>query len=125
MKFIIVLLLFFLFLKSAAQKQNIRIKFCPAVLIDDISFSAIQGGLEFKLSDRLTLYNELGIKYRKSYIDNTDTSFIKLSGYKIKTEIRYYLQRMGKSMFDGFYCGANAFLHVIIIRKSLTQKIVS
>ena len=110
MKFTTVIILTLLTLNSNAQKENILIKFCPLALIDDISFPTIQGGLEFNLSKKITWYNEVGIKYRKSFIDNdVDTNFIKSSGFKLKTEIRYYFQNRSKFSFEGSYLAANIF----------------
>ena len=110
MKFPLVIILTLLTFSSYAQKENILIKFCPLTLIDDNSFPTIQGGVEFKLSKKITWYNEVGVKYRKSYMDNgIDTSFIKSSGFKIKTEIRYYFQNKNKPSFCGNYFAANIF----------------
>jgi len=95
----------------AAEEKNNKflIKFCPLALIDAISFPTIQGGIEFKLSKNITWYNEIGIKYLKSYIDNKDSSFIKSGGFKLKTEIRYYFERENNLSFDGYYFALNAF----------------
>jgi len=49
----------------------------------------IQGGVEVKLPHRMSWYTEAGIKYLNIY--KPDTSFIGSGGFKIKTEIRYYL----------------------------------
>ncbi len=91
------------------QYDRISIKFCPLAAIDVVGFPTIQAGVEIKFSDRITWYNELGIKYASSYINQTDTSFINASGFKIKSEVRYYFQRRHKTTFNGFYLAANAF----------------
>ena len=92
-----------------SQDGNVSIKFCPLALADFVSFPTIQGGVEIKCSNRFTWYNEVGIKYADAYYNNTDTSFIKSSGFKLKTEVRYYFQRKYKTTFTGFYVAANAF----------------
>lgn len=61
-------------LHAHSQKANVLIKFSPPALIDIVSFPTIQGGVEFKLSDRLSWYHELGIKYFEPY--KPDTNFI-------------------------------------------------
>jgi hypothetical protein len=110
MRFITVTLFTLFVLTSYAQKENFSVKFCPLALVDDVSFPTIEGGLEFKLSNKITWYNEIGIKYRKSYMDNdVDTNFIKSSGFKLKTEIRYYFQNDRAHPFEGSYLAANIF----------------
>ena len=110
MKYSVVIILALLSLCSYAQKGNIIAKFCPLALFDDESFPTIQGGLEFKLSKKMTWYNEVGIKYRKSSLDNyVDTNFIKSGGFKVKTEIRYYINNKDKFSFAGNYIGVNIF----------------
>lgn len=95
---------------AADEKNNkFLIKFCPLALMDEISFPTIQGGIEFKLSNNITWYNEIGIKYKNSYIDSKDSGFIKSAGFKLKTEIRYYFERENNLSFDGYYFAANAF----------------
>ncbi len=97
-----------------SQDKNHNIQICPFSLIDDFSFPTIQGGIEIKLSRRITWYNEIGVKYRKGYFEQTDTSFIKTSGFKAKSEIRYYLPNsIGleeiRTVLNGFYIGGNIF----------------
>jgi hypothetical protein len=96
-----------------SKKESALIKFCPLALIDDMSFPTIQGGFEFKLSKKMTWYNEIGIKYRKSVMENTDTSFLNSYGFKLKTEFRYYFQkkyrRRTPKTYQGLYSGANLF----------------
>jgi hypothetical protein len=60
------------------------------------------------------LYNEFGIRYRSGYFERYDTSFIRSYGFKVKSEIRYYLPRkIGvekiRTVFSGPYLGANLF----------------
>ena len=109
MKFILAFLLAFSSFCCYSQNENILLKFCPLALVDDISFPTIQGGIEFRLARNITWYNEVGIKYRKSYIENTDTSFLRSSGYKLKTEIRYYFRHRSRSSFEGSYFASNVF----------------
>ena len=99
-----------------AQEKRFVIKFSPLALIDEISFPTIQGSIEYKLSKNLSWHNEIGIKYRKGYYEGSDTSFINSSGYKVKTELRYYLSEINETLglnksFNGFYLGGNIFFN--------------
>ena len=77
--------LFFAFSVSAfSQKQKPEIKFCPLCLVDEFSFPTVQGGIEFYLTEKLSWYNKIGIKYRKGYYETADTNFIGSRGFKIK-----------------------------------------
>jgi len=90
---------------STCQSQNISIKVPLFSLVDEISFPTIQSGIELKLSDRISCYNEFGVKYRKSYYELADTSFVNPHGFKLKSEIRYY-QKDNRSIYfalNGFY----------------------
>ena len=87
---------------------TVTVKFCPLALADDISFPTIQMGIEYRVSKQISWYNEFGIKYRKSYYEKTDTSFISSKGFKAKTELRYYIKKRNRKAF-GFYGGVNAF----------------
>ncbi len=91
MKTVLTFLFLIFYLGAFSQNQKPEIKFCPLCLVDEISFPTIQGGVEFYLTKKLRLYNEIGIKYRKGYYETTDTSFIGSKGFKIKTELRYYI----------------------------------
>jgi hypothetical protein len=99
--------IFLLLLVSAeglAQGKNTIIRFCPLALIDDGSFPTLQGGIEFSLSKRVSWYNEIGVRYRKSFLEDADTSFYSGRGFKAKSEIRYYLRKKA-----GYYLAANLF----------------
>ncbi len=67
--------------------------------------------MEFRLTKKLSWYNELGIKYRQSYYEQVDrdTNFIKSKGLKIKTEFRYYFRSIDKNKFTGRYVALNGF----------------
>lgn len=93
-----------------SQQQNVLIKLCPVALIDEVSFPTIQAGIEFKISKKLSWYNEFGIKYRKSYYEKSDTNFVTSNGFKAKTEIRYYLKNNNETNLEGKYFAVNAFL---------------
>ena len=101
-------------LSFKSQNKKFAIKLSPLSLIDEFTFPTIQGGLEIKLSNRITWYNEVGIKYRQSSFEVSDTSFLKSYGFKVKTEIRYYLpgifglENTNNSM-SGYYVGGNIF----------------
>ncbi len=91
------------------QNAKTKLEFCPLCLIDEFSFPTIQAGLEFQLTKKLSLYNEIGIKYRKGYYETADTNFIGSKGFKIKTEVRYYIstpEEYSKKTYvavNGFY----------------------
>lgn len=95
------------------QSKITFIKFCPLALIDDNSFPTIQGGIEFNLSDKISWYNELGIKYRKSFYENinVDTNFIASKGFKVKSEIRYYFQANKIKNKEQHYFAINGFFY--------------
>lgn len=109
MKPAISLLLVIICFNCSAQTERSLLKFCPLALIDDGSFPTIQAGIEFKLSGRITLYNEAGIKYRNRYFDTQDSVIAGSGGFKVKTEIRYYLKKRRQSLFDDYYYAANIF----------------
>lgn len=103
--------LFFAFSVSAfSQKQKPEIKFCPLCLVDEFSFPTIQGGFEFYLTEKLSWYNEIGIKYRKGYYETADTSFIGSRGFKIKTELRYYIAT-NEQRSKNTYIAVNGFFN--------------
>lgn len=114
MKLTLALIALFCSLSVTAQKAVI--KFCPPALIDIVGFPTVQMGLEYTLSKRVSWYNELGIKYFEP--QHPDTSFIGSKGFKVKTELRYYL-RSKRARFlaryttarpmEGIYLAANAF----------------
>lgn len=84
--------LFFPFSMSAfSQKHKPEIKLCPLCLVDEFSYPTVQAGIHFYLTKELSWYNEIGIKYRNGYYETADTSFIGFGGFKIKTELRYYI----------------------------------
>lgn len=56
------------------------------------------------LSKKIGWYNEVGIKYRKSYYEMADTNVTDSKGFKLKTEIRYYFTTNGE-----IYIGGNGF----------------
>ena len=87
-----------------SQSQNVSLKFSFLSLVDEASFPTIQSGIEFKLSKKIAWYNEVGIKYRKSYYEMADTNFTNSRGVKLKTEIRYYFIDNGE-----IYIGGNGF----------------
>lgn len=93
-----------LFFAINCQSQNHSLKFSFLSLIDEPSFPTIQGGIEFKLSNKIGWYNEVGIKYRESYYETADTNFTDSRGFKLKTEIRYYF-----TTSSGIYIAGNGF----------------
>jgi hypothetical protein len=93
-----------LFFAINCQSQNVSLKFSFLSLVDEPSFPTIQSGIEFKLSKKIGWYNEVGIKYHKSYFEMADTNFTNSRGFKLKTEIRYYF-----TTNDEIYIGCNGF----------------
>ena len=97
---------------SFAQDKRPLIKLSPLPLIDIFSFPTIQGGFEFLITRKISWYNEFGIRYMKEY-DKPDTSFVVPSGFKAKTEFRYYLGKSFgpklTSQLEGFYVAVNFF----------------
>jgi hypothetical protein len=111
--FVLFLCLFFTFSAFAQKDREPRVlfKLAPLALIDDFSFAAIQGGVEVALSDRMSWFNEFGFRYRNGLIDNGDTSFVKPGGFKIKSELRYYLKDWNDNAgrLTGYYLAVNLF----------------
>ena len=85
--------------------QNISIKLPLLSLVDEVSFPTIQSGIEFGVSKKISWYNEAGIKYRKSYYEMADTSFVVSHGFKLKSEIKYYSKKSNNVYVavNGFY----------------------
>jgi len=112
-KFLCTLLLSLFFVLVQAQSEKVSIKFAPLALADEVSMPTIQGGIDVKLSNRISWYNEIGIKYRKCINELSDTPFVESRGYKLKTEIRYHLTGLTTGKFKepvpGFYLGGNAY----------------
>jgi len=113
MKLFIALVSVFISTNAYTQKNNVIIKFCPLALFDMASFPTIQGGVELKISNKISWYNEFGIQYFVPPTQKYDTSFLSPHGYKIKTEIRYYFhnknQQYKRKASRDFYFAANAF----------------
>src|SRR5215469_17741240 len=86
-----------------AQPGRVAVAFCPLAAVDEFSFPTVQSGLELKLRGNYSLYNEIGVEYRRSGIDLPDSVYIRAWGVKVKTELRKYLK-------PGFYWGMNVFL---------------
>lgn len=112
MKQLLLCLCIFFSLRTVSQNKNIIVKFSPLALIDEFNLPAIEAGAEFGLSKKLSLYTELGIKYRESTFQKADTSFYASRGYKAKIEMRYYFKNRNNSKINalrGFYVAANMF----------------
>ena len=86
------------------MSQNTSLKISLLSLVDEPGFPTIQGGIEFSLGKKISWYNEAGVKYRKSYYDMADTSFVDSRGFKLKSETRYYLKNR-----HNVYIGINGF----------------
>ena len=93
-----------LFFAINCQAQNLSLKFSFLSLVDEPSFPTFQSGVEYKWSKKISWYNEVGIKYRKSYYEMADTNFTNSKGFKLKTELRYYF-----AANEAIYIGGNGF----------------
>jgi hypothetical protein len=71
---------------------RILFKVAPLTLLDDYSFPTVQGGVEVALGPKIGWYNEFGFRYRKGKDAFVDTSFLPSTGYKLKSELRYYFK---------------------------------
>lgn len=109
MRVLISILFILFFLQTEAQRDSVNVKICPLALIDDISFSTIQAGVEWRFSKNLSWYNEAGIKYRQSFMDAKDSSFIPSKGFKIKTELRVYPFINQPGLWKTVYAAGNLF----------------
>jgi hypothetical protein len=107
MKLTPVILSFFFTGTLSAQNTGPVLKFNTLALIDDVSFPAIQAGLETKLSEKWSWFNEAGIKYRRSLSESSDTIFTGTGGFKLKSELRHYLRN--NVVPFGLYAGFNLF----------------
>ncbi len=87
-----------------SQKTNTIFKFSPFALIDDANFPTIQFGVENKLKNKWSVFNELSYKYAGSTQENNDTTFTESSGFKYKCEVRKYLKTTD---MRGLYYGYN------------------
>jgi len=109
MKYILIALCLVLSTSAFSQPPQVQLKFCPLALVDDVSFPTIQAGVEYRLSNTMSWYNELGVKYRESYMNKTDTTFINPRGFKLKTELRYYFPATSRRKLKNVYLAVNAF----------------
>jgi hypothetical protein len=87
------------------------VKLAPLAAIDVVSFPTITGGVEVHLAPQFSMYNEVGIRYRKGWYEKPDTNFVSPSGFKVKSEFRYYFQEgnISYKKFHGHYVAMNAF----------------
>lgn len=94
---------------AVAQDKGPVLKLNPLALIDDPGFPTVSAGIESHLGNKWSWYNEAGIKYRRSIVENHDSSFMGTGGFKLKTEFRYYL-RDHQAPY-GLYAGGHFFLN--------------
>jgi hypothetical protein len=122
MKKYLIVLLSILSISSNSQDFRVKLLFCPFALADDFSFPTIQGGIELRMTDRLAWYNEIGKKFWEGGYESSDTSFIKFSGYKVKTELRYFIKTWKNDKgtnVRGLLIGINAFYTRHIYNESI------
>lgn len=101
----------------SAQNEKVIVKFCPPALIDIVGFPTFQVGVEQRLSRHFSFYNEAGIELY--HFSKSDTNFIGSSGFKLKTELRYYFKKKHSRRnfyktpaaytMNGQYAAVNAF----------------
>lgn len=105
-----ILICLLLTLHVSAQKDKVRLELCLPCLVDFVSFPTIQGGVEYKVSPRVSWYNEIGVEYLQQ-LHKPDSAFVGTHGFKLKSEIRYYFKRAGERKEPGnrHYIGANIF----------------
>ena len=110
-------------LNAWSQKDKFNIKLNVPALFDMVNSPNIQVGIEARLSPRIGWFNELGVRYSNysSRYSPGDTSFLSPYGFKAKSEIRYYFQKIaskinikvGKkapvSFTKAYYAAANLF----------------
>lgn len=97
----------------AQEEDRILVKFAPLAMLDEVSFPTVQAGVEISLGPKTSWYNEFGIRYRKTSGESSvDTSFVHTSGFKIKSEFRYYFSGLfgeEAQRLWGRYVGINLF----------------
>lgn len=113
MRLTLLLLSISLSLEGLTQDKKMAIKFSPLSSIDFVNFPTLQGGVEFSLSEKMSWYNELGLRYTNGSYEHADTSFISAKGLKAKTELRYYLKGKKETRslkrLQGYYLAAAIF----------------
>jgi hypothetical protein len=87
------------------------VKLAPLAAIDVVSFPTITAGVEVHLAPHFSMYNEVGIRYRKGWYEKPDTNFVSPGGFKLKSEFRYYFQEgnLSYKKFHGHYIAMNGF----------------
>lgn len=109
MKNAFLLLLTVFVFTASAQNKHLVLKLSPLAAFN-VQLPVIEGGIEFKLKNRITWYNEIGIKYAHSLIEHTaDSNMIPSKGLKLKSEFRYYLNPVKATHFTGAYVAINLF----------------
>lgn len=99
----IVFFLLVLSVVSYAQPNPGRLYFAPLALLDEVHFPAIQIAYESASSSKWTLFNEVGVKYRNSVMDEADTSHLPSRGFKWNMELRYYFKTISSSSPSKIY----------------------
>jgi hypothetical protein len=107
-------LLFFCNWAYAQQPSRLSLSFSPLALIDDVSFPTVLVGAEYRISKRVAVFTDLGIKYRKSMFESSgDSAFLASRGFKWKGEVRLsgIAPMLGWSAdwLAGIYAGFNVF----------------
>jgi hypothetical protein len=95
-----------------SQDVKFNLLMSPLCLIDEFSFPTIQPGVEMRLNQRLSIFTEFGMKFKRAFYEYRDTSFINSTGYKAKVEIRYYLKTWNNQTGTnerGLFLGLNTF----------------
>ena len=87
-----ILLICCLFSVPVFSQDEWKIQFNPVALID-FTLPAIQFGADYQVSERFSVFNELGIKYRRVFYEKfVDSALGPSNGLRFKTELRYHLR---------------------------------
>ena len=79
-----------------AQRMQVAASFSPLALVDDLRFPLLQAGFETPINRNWSCFTELGIKYRKSFMDEVDSVLLPSKGFRVKLELRRYSTVEGK-----------------------------
>ncbi len=101
------MLTFFSVCSIEAQQRDFAVKVSLLPLMDAFGFPTANIGLENRVTDKISWYNELGIKIANSFMEVQDANFPKSFGFKYMTEMRYYLTK--QSPLKGAYLGVNGY----------------
>jgi hypothetical protein len=98
---------------SFSQNREFAVKLSLLPLVDAFGFPTANVGLENRLTDNLSWYNEFGVKIADSFLEVSAPNLPKSYGFKGLTELRYYISKnyniAGGNSFEGTYIGVNSY----------------